>query len=715
MLEIIHGQSKIPQLARELREAFANASFTGTLYIGYPVIATANESITIDALLVTEEHGLVALLFPSDPPTRSNDTNRWHELANRQDQLFVAVENNLRRHEALRDGRRLAVTVNAVTVVSNIQHVPDDIEGDFADFTTLVKVISSYAPIEPSRSEPLNAALQRVSTIRPTKRRASVASKTSKGALLQRIESEIANLDQWQKRAAIECPEGPQRIRGLAGSGKTVVLALKAAYLHAQHPDWTIAVTFSSRALYQQFEDLVRRFSFEHLNDEPDWQKILLLHSWGGRGRAGLYHQLAVSSGVTPRDFLYARSKYGQDDAFSGICSELLASITTNPPDPIFDAVLIDEAQDLPVSFFQIVYQMTKPPKRIVWAYDDLQNLSATNLPLLEDQFGRNSKGQPNVVLNNPTNGPRQDIILPICYRNTPWALTLAHGLGLGTARSEGLVQSFDEPSLWTSVGYSLDSGRLTPGAEVTLSRGPESYPPYFTDLITPAEAIHTTHFDDPLSQAQWLARSIHENLTTDELDHDDILIVLPWAYTAKSEALLIQNTLSTLGIESHVVGVDATQDEVFAPNSIALANIYRSKGNECPMVYVVNAQHCISDRRAAAMRNILFTAITRSKAWVRVSGWGPDMITLTEEISTIANNQYRLQFRIPTAEALTRMRRLHRDLSASEQDKLRRVEEQLRDAVEEMERQGFSVDDLPPQLRTAIARRLGVPTDVPE
>jgi len=58
----------------------------------------------------------------------------------------------------------------------------------------------------------------------------------SRGGILRRLEQEIANLDQWQKTAAIGSPEGPQRIRGIAGSGKTVVLALKAAYLHAQNP-----------------------------------------------------------------------------------------------------------------------------------------------------------------------------------------------------------------------------------------------------------------------------------------------------------------------------------------------------------------------------------------------------------------------------------------------------------------------------------------------
>ena len=57
-----------------------------------------------------------------------------------------------------------------------------------------------------------------------------------------------------QSRAVIETARDVQRIRGLAGSGKTVVLALKAAYLHAQHPEWRIGVTFNTRSLSAQFE-----------------------------------------------------------------------------------------------------------------------------------------------------------------------------------------------------------------------------------------------------------------------------------------------------------------------------------------------------------------------------------------------------------------------------------------------------------------------------
>lgn len=125
------------------------------------------------------------------------------------------------------------------------------------------------------------------------KKRESVSQPASKGAILRKLERESANLDQWQKRAAIESPDGPQRIRGLAGSGKTIVLALKAAYLRAQHPDWKIAITFQTRSLYQPLNDLIRRFCFEHLNDEPNLENLRVLHAWGCSEGPGMYTEIA--------------------------------------------------------------------------------------------------------------------------------------------------------------------------------------------------------------------------------------------------------------------------------------------------------------------------------------------------------------------------------------------------------------------------------------
>ena len=115
--------------------------------------------------------------------------------------------------------------------------------------------------------------------------------------------------------------------------------------------------------------------------------------------------------------------RYGQ--AFQGICSELLKVVELAPKD-ICDVMLIDEAQVLPKEFLRIA-RLSTDTNRIVWAYDDLQNLGDYQLQSLRDTFGIDAHGNPMVTLVNRSKQPRQEIILPRCYRNTPWALVTAH------------------------------------------------------------------------------------------------------------------------------------------------------------------------------------------------------------------------------------------------------------------------------------------------
>lgn len=62
---------------------------------------------------------------------------------------------------------------------------------------------------------------------------------------------------------------------------------------------------------------------------------------------------------------------------------------------------LIDEAQDLPPTFFQLLYKFTSEPKRIIWAYDELQRLSEASMPTTSEIFGTKSDGTPLVKITN--------------------------------------------------------------------------------------------------------------------------------------------------------------------------------------------------------------------------------------------------------------------------------------------------------------------------
>jgi superfamily I DNA and RNA helicase len=283
-LEVVYGASRNRTAARALAEQLRAVVEDGTVYLGYPVLATADERVEVDALLVSREHGLSAFLLSDDLP----DEETWPEVVAEQDRLFAVLESHLRRHEGLRDGRRLVASPATATVFPSPVTGRPDADGFYGDMASVAGFVRSLPPITERVERNLQAALQRVSTIKPAKKRTAVEQAASRGAKLKEIERGIANLDRWQKAAAIESPDGPQRIRGLAGSGKTVVLALKAAYWHTQEPDWRIAVTFHTRALYQQFADLVTRFTFEHSNDLPDLTKLQIVHSWGSASGPGV-------------------------------------------------------------------------------------------------------------------------------------------------------------------------------------------------------------------------------------------------------------------------------------------------------------------------------------------------------------------------------------------------------------------------------------------
>jgi len=699
MLEIVYGETRHRALAVRLANMVEDQIENGTIYLGYPVLASSDDRVFVDALLVSEQCGLVAFQITEEQP--SND-DEWRPVVAEQDRLYSVLESHLRRHDGLRSGRQLLIQPQTVTVFGGAVAPPDFAnDGNYCDIDRVAGLVASFPAISAAALRALQGALQHVSTIKPAKRRSDVVRDDSYGAVLKQIEKGIANLDRWQKQAAIETPDCPQRIRGLAGSGKTIVLALKASYLHAQHPDWTIAVAFWSRALYQQFEDLITRFTFEQSNDKPDFEHLRILHAWGSPARDGIYNTVARHSGVTPRDFTYAASTYGRDGAFRGICAEMLA--TETEAQPIFDAVLIDEAQDLPPEFFQLVFRFTKNPKRIVWAFDELQRLDESAMPSTDELFGIDEGGQPRVTVVNRDGEARRDIVLPICYRNSPWALATAHAIGLGIYREGGLIQHFDDPRLWADIGYEVVGGELREGERVDLQRSAANTPDYFEERMTADEAVQVQAFDSQEQQDEWLAAAILTNLQHDELEPDDLLIVLPNVRTAKSRATQLSRILQANGLTSHLVGVNSSSDQMFVRDSIAMAHIFRAKGNEAPMTYVLDAQYVAEPFSAVARRNTLFTAMTRSRAWVRLLGWGPGMELVQNECGAVRQNEYHLRFPIPTRNELIQMRRLHRERTDVEVAKVDRVQQSLQDIFELLDSGQVDLEDLPAAARERL------------
>lgn len=171
----------------------------------------------------------------------------------KQDDLCNKLEGRLKRCASLVKRRQLMVQINAVTFGPRILPQRDD--GYYiCNISTLEEVLQTFADWDhPEYFLPALSELHSVVDIRKSSKKRELWNDSTRGTKLQELENRIATLDNNQVEAVVETVDGVQRIRGLAGSGKTMVLALKATYLHLQHPDWNILVTYSTRSLKNMF------------------------------------------------------------------------------------------------------------------------------------------------------------------------------------------------------------------------------------------------------------------------------------------------------------------------------------------------------------------------------------------------------------------------------------------------------------------------------
>ena len=703
MLNIIWGSNKEkPEAAKALASLLSADAFhaDGYLYIGYPIMGSPLGPVKFDALLLSRQYGLIAFDL-----VEGLEIDGFEQ---RLDDIASMLEVKLKPYPALKVGRQLKFEIKTFTFAPAKKNLPESDE--LYVLTNRDNLLASIEDCEGLSEElfaHLLAAIQVVTTIRSGRLKRESKNAKSRGARLKRVEESIANLDQHQSRAVIETVEGVQRIRGLAGSGKTIVLALKVAYLHSQNPDWKIAVTFNTRSLKEQFKRLINSFTIEQTSSEPDWDRIDILNAWGGPGEKeqdGIYHKYCRAHGIEFLDFGTAKARYASNGAFGGAVQEALKY--TGKINPIYDLILIDEAQDFPPEFLRLCYQFITEPRRLVYAYDELQSLTGNAVLPPEQLFGSDFSGKPIVEFDYSENAiPRQDIILEKCYRNPRPVLAAAHALGFGIYRDGGLVQFFDQDKLWTDVGYTVEDGELEPGQEVTLARTAETSPLFLEDHSPLEDLLKFVTFDDKEAQAQWLFESIRNDIESEELRPEDIVVINPDPIKTQEAVGKVRQLLFSAGINSEIAGVSTSRDVFSKDGSVTFTGIFRAKGNEAGMVYVLNAQDCYSaftKSQLALIRNRLFTALTRSKGWVRVLGIGPKMDSLTEEWSRLKNQDYKLKFKYPTEEEKKLLRLINIEPTAKQTARERRLQQQRDELLQAIRAGDIDINQLLSDFQSA-------------
>ena len=470
----------------------------------------------------------------------------------------------------------------------------------------------------------------------------AIQNKDSIGSIIKKRNNKVSILDEEQFETIYKAQTGHARIRGLAGSGKTILLAKKMAYLHYRNPESKIAYVFYTISLKQFVEKLFRSFykEFDPYN-EPDMSKISILHSWGNKHTDGFYSTICKHFNVERKTL---RDVYGRKDKLDAVCTDLLEQLKKQDIG-VFDYVFVDEAQDFSIGFFKLALKSLKPTGKFIYAYDELQSLNEGNkMPSKYSIFH---------------NKPCEDINLSVCYRTPKEILVTAHALGLGVYKkaedgSVDMVNMIQDIDTWAAIGYEVIDGDLSYGKHVTLGR---------KDVIDEKcpESVIVLEKEDQIEQYKFVREEILDLILNQDVSPDDIMIIDLDSINLNDDFLLFRKTFTEKSWDEQkddwVCGVNLVNKDNAVKfrikNSIPFTTIFRAKGNEANIVFILNAHKLRSI--SSYSRNRIFTAMTRARFKVYLLGAG-NMKTLVDEAEAVKSNNYTLNFLYPTKAQLQKM-----------------------------------------------------------
>lgn len=460
----------------------------------------------------------------------------------------------------------------------------------------------------------------------------------SKVQIISKLESCIARFDSNQLGSCVNEVDGIERIRGLAGSGKTVVLAMKVAITHLRNPDKKILYTFSTKALYQHVKRLITRFYRQFDDLDPDFENSIdIFHAWGGGNVPGVYYNTCLNNSAQFINFSEAQ-KISPKEPFSYACRNLLENYNVQKQ---YDYVFVDEAQDFDSPFLQLCLKLAKNDK-MVFGLDVFQNIFQTTSPQIDTILGKGKSLSLDKFLNS-------------CYRTPCATLVCAHAIGLGVYRTP--VQTIASVEDWQNLGYRVEGShgeRFTSGENIAVFRTEETSPSlYHADKD---KLIITQAHPDITSECAWVADKINNDVTKEGLNPSDILVICADDKNYKNYYNQLSMHLSIYDIDVNNVNADKYNLSDFSvENKITYSTIHKAKGNEGYSVYIVGSESLYYNANVKN-RNLLFTAMTRTKGWLVMTGYGSTAQDLFDEINEAKKQVPYLKFKYPSGEMLNQI-----------------------------------------------------------
>jgi superfamily I DNA and RNA helicase len=676
--EAIKNQDGEQKIWDAFRSTFADRNCIG--YWRYPIFSKAGEiRKEPDILIVDREFGVVVIEVKSinidqiaaingqQWQLQNTDTTEINPYQQAEHQLRTLISYSDRETALWRkvNGRAIVALPQITTEqwqqkgFDQLPDIPPIIFQDQLGKVALIEQIQQAnivipgADLEAKNWELLLSVIGGTPVLRkPPRNQVNTTGKT-RSNVIDSLREKLYEIDLQQEHIGKEIPPGPQRIRGIAGSGKTVLLCQKAAHMHLKHPDWDIALVFFTRSLYDLITGLldqwIKRFSCGEMQYDPKTNsKLRVFHAWGAKEQPGLYRIICEHHGKRPGTVQNTNERQ-PNRGLIDLSKRLLEEITI---EPMFDAILIDEGQDLVAeddlkyqdkqAIYWLAYQSLRPAdsehpeqKRLIWAYDEAQSLDSLKIPTAPELFGIDTNLN-KAVTGSYKGGIKKSEIMRRCYRTPGQILTSAHAIGMGLLRPEGMLTGLTNQKAWKEIGYEVvGDGKFISGRQITLRRPPENSPNPISE-IWGKPVLEFETYGSRQEEMKALAEKIMHNIVHDGLNpsRDILVVILGSTYEAMELETQIAGFLMEYDIDVYIPTAlklndlvpqypNHDPDKFWHEGGVTVSRITRAKGHEADMVYVVGFDNVARNENDVNFRNQLFVALTRARGWANLSGVG--------------------------------------------------------------------------------------------
>lgn len=468
------------------------------------------------------------------------------------------------------------------------------------------------------------------------------------GYAIDQKECQIRRLTSEQERLAFSplLVKGPKVIRGVAGSGKTIVLANAVAErflewrrnrqpdLFEEVPEPKILVLCFNRNLAVYLEDSIRS-CFEALKPDSSWSfpkdRLVVMnidrYVWGLAKKSGVNFQKLGGMFSDAKGFNPGHPLKPQVD--------LLLSTLHQGKLPRFDYLFIDEGQDIKLEWFPLVRALApaqdEDGPRVVVFYDEAQNVYGVKMP------GYGDLPPWRVLLGAEVHPRGLSTIMRVGHRNTNQILSFSFNVLLGAfADQDPHMATFANIAQYKNETIPDDTANPHPnsGKPCVEKIGDRQYKVNFAVSSGPRPNVHASVSEERMtreltSEVKRLIDSAGANV-----DPKDILVVAQKI----ADVLRIRGALEKAGVKVHTPAklkdTDNRDKPFYQDGCVTVTTIKSAKGYTAHIVQIAFAHSMDDDIAGNRLRGQQARAefhVACTRATLVLDIWGVESPFLSE------------------------------------------------------------------------------------